>query len=303
MNRREFLISSAAIAATAAVPRWATAAQATYLTKPIPSSGEGLHVIGMGTWITFNVGSDPATLKSRTAVMKAFTELGGGMVDSSPMYGSAREIVGKTLERLDRPKNVFSTDKIWTSDGDEGPEQFEESAKLWGEKNFDLMQIHNLRAWEEHLPFLRKMKEQGRARYIGISTSHGRRHADLEAIMKSEPLDFVQLTYNAVDREVERRLLPVAKERGIAVIANRPFRGGSLVDRAKAHPLPGWAKEIDCENWAQILLKYIVSHPALTVAIPATSQVAHMRENMGASRGEMPDAKMRQRIERAVEAL
>jgi diketogulonate reductase-like aldo/keto reductase len=300
MDRRTFLAASAATLAAAALPQPVRASQASFKTKKIPSSGEHIPVIGMGTWITFNVGDDPAVLQSRTRVMRTFVELGGGVVDSSPMYGSARKVVGHTLAKVANRQRVFSADKIWTRDGDEGPTQFEESAELWGEEDFDLMQIHNLQAWREHLPFLKDMKAKGRARYIGISTSHGRRHSEMESLMKSEPLDFVQLTYSAANREVEKRLLPIAKEQGIAVIANRPFQGSALVDRAQRHAVPDWASEIDCKNWPQILLKYIVSHPAVTVAIPATSQVVHMRENMGAGHGRMPDAAMRKRIELAV---
>jgi diketogulonate reductase-like aldo/keto reductase len=303
MDRRTFLVSSAASVVALSLPGKSNAAQVAHHTKPIPSTGEHINVIGMGTWITFNVGDDPRVIAQRTEVMRTFLELGGGMVDSSPMYGSARRVVGETLSRLEQSKQVFSADKIWTSDGDEGPDQFTETSKLWGVDTFDLMQIHNLRAWEEHLPTLRRLKEAGKVRYIGITTSHGRRHADLERIMKTEPLDFVQLTYNAANRDVEQRLLPVAKDRGIAVIANRPFGGGALVDRAQQHDVPDWAPEIDCANWPQILLKYVVSHPAMTVAIPATSKVEHMRENMGAARGAMPDADMRRRIEEAVEAF
>lgn len=300
MKRRTFLKASAGALATLAIPGSAGAAEVSHLTKKIPSSGQRINVIGMGTWITFNVGDDPKLRERCVRVMRTFVNMGGGMVDSSPMYGSAREVIGHTLERVEKSDRVFSAGKIWTSDADEGPEQLSSSLEKWGIEKFDLQQIHNLRAWEEHLEFLRKKKAEGTIRYIGITTSHGRRHGELEGIMKREDLDFVQLTYNAVDREVERRLLPVAKERGIAVIANRPFRGGSLVDRAQREPVPDWASEIDCDNWPQILLKYIVSHPALTCAIPATSKVEHMRENMGAARGRLPDAAIRKRIEKAV---
>ena len=252
----------------------------------------------MGTWRTFNVGSDKVLRDARTEVLKAFFANGGGMVDNSPMYGSAREVVGYALGKTGIPKSLFSAEKIWTNDGSATRAQTAESAKLWGVDTFDLMQIHNLVSWQEHLATLRKMKEEGKIRYIGITTSHGRRHGDLEKIMKSEPLDFVQLTYNITHREVEKRLLPVAADRGIAIIANRPLDGGGLIKnlQSKNAPLPGYAAEIGCNTWAAFLLKFIVSHPAVTCAIPATSKVEHMNENMAARLGNMPDEATRNRM-------
>lgn len=268
------------------------------LAKRIGSTGEAIPVIGMGTWITFNVGGDQKLRDARTEVLKKFFEMGGGMIDSSPMYGSSQTVVGYGLKKLGMPDHLFSADKIWTRDGDDTREQFAETAEHWGVKQFDLMQIHNLVSWEEHLATLQKMKADGKVRYIGITTSHGRRHGELEKIMKSQDIDFVQLTYNMVDREVERRLLPLAQERGIAVIANRPFRGGSLVDSVQSgsKKLPAWASEFDASNWPQFLLKFIVSHPAITCAIPATTKVVHMAENMGACRGRLADEKLRKRM-------
>lgn len=261
--------------------------------KPIPSSGEKLPVIGMGSWITFNVGDDRALRDQRSKVLAAFFEGGGAMVDSSPMYGSSEEVIGYMLNKLSRPKGLFATTKIWTPFPDQGAKQVSNGLKLWGVPRFDLLQVHNLVAWQAHLKLIHRLKAEGLVRYVGITTSHGRRHEDFEAVMKSEPLDFVQLTYNIENRAVEERLLPLAADRGIAVIANRPFGRGTVIDRYSQHPLPDFAKEIDCANWAQFLLKFIVSHPALTVAIPATSRVDHALENMGALRGGMPDAAMR----------
>ena len=297
MNRRSFLTAVAACCAgSTPLPRPLSAAVGTRLAKPIPGSGETLPVIGMGTWITFNVGDDPQALDVRTDVLRAFFAAGGGMIDSSPMYGSAEGVVGKTLARLKYPSGLFAATKVWTGSSAEGPREIAESQRLWGVGRFDLLQIHNLLAWREHLETLKAMKADGRLRYLGVTTSHGRRHAELEHIMETEPIDFVQLTYNIADREAERRLLPLARERGIAVIANRPFRRGELVELARRHPLPGWAADIGCTGWPQVLLKFIVSHPAVNCAIPATSQVAHMRENMGACLGPLPDAALRQRM-------
>lgn len=179
----------------------------------------------------------------------------------------------------------------------------EESRRLWGVERFDLMQIHNLLSWQKHMETLLAHKAAGHIRYLGVTTSHGRRHDAMEEVMAGKPLDFVQFTYNILDRRAERRLLPLAAERRIAVIANRPFRGGDLFDHFARHPLPEWAGEIDCENWAQFFLKFVVSHPHVTCAIPATSRVDHMRENMGALRGQLPDQQMRERMIRYVENL
>lgn len=233
--------------------------------------------------------------------MQAFFDEGGRMIDSSPMYGSAQEVIGYGLKKLGDTTKVFSADKVWT--GGDGPEQIAESERRWGVQRFDLLQVHNLLSWEEHLDTLFAMKEAGKLRYVGITTSHGRRHREFEDVMKAHPLDFIQVTYNVVDREVEKRILPLASEKGIAVIANRPFQQGALIDGLKGEQMPEWAAEIGAKNWAQLLLKFIVSHPALTCAIPATSEVEHVRENMGASYGPLPDAKMRERIAAYVEEI
>jgi aryl-alcohol dehydrogenase-like predicted oxidoreductase len=194
------------------------------------------------------------------------------------------------------PARLFSADKVWTSSGDEGSAQIEASRRAWGVPRFDLLQVHNLLAWEEHLPTLFAMKAAGKLRYVGITTSHGRRHAEFERVMRSQPLDFVQFSYNILDREVEDRLLPLARERGMAVIVNRPFQRGDLIRRYAGTRLPAWAADIDCTRWPQFLLKFIVSHPAVTCAIPATSRVAHVVENLGAARGRLPDEALRRRM-------
>ena len=297
MHRRSFLTAVAgACCGLLPIPRLLRAAPRERLTKPIPGSGEQLPLIGMGTWITFNVGNDPQAISERAEVLRAFFAAGGGMIDSSPMYGSAEAVVGETLARLGGTPGLFAATKVWTGSGADGPREIAESQRLWGVERFDLLQVHNVLAWREHLATLRDMKADGRLRYLGLTTSHGRRHAELEQIMRSEPIDFVQVTYNIADREAEDRLLPLAAERGIAVIANRPFRRGELLDVAQRHPLPGWAADIGCTGWPQVLLKFIVSHPAVTCTIPATSQVAHMQENMAAGVGPLPDSSMRRRM-------
>ena len=302
-NRRSLLLGAAA-AGSSLLFAWNTAAQSSpILTRSIPSSGEALPVIGLGTWITFNVGNDRVARDNCADVMQNFFSAGGKIIDSSPMYGSSQEVIGYGLTKLRRAASVFSADKVWTSPGARGPAQIETSRQHWTVPRFDLLQVHNLLAWQEHLQTLLTMKAAGKVRYVGITTSEGRRHREFEQIMASQPLDFVQVTYNVLDREVEQRILPLAAERRIAVIVNRPFRQGELIDSVKRHPLPAWATEIDCSNWAQLLLKFIVSHAAVTCVIPATASVAHVRENMGAAYGRLPDEAMRRRIVAHVQKL
>lgn len=304
LKRRTILRALAAVSASALFrPIFASGKQNTTMTKPIPSSGETIPVIGMGSWITFNVGNDPVARDARAEVMRGFFDHGGRMIDSSPMYGSSQKVIGYGLAKLGKTSEVFSTDKVWTYSGSDGRDQIEQTRRYWNVKRFDLMQVHNLLSWEDHLPMLFDMKAAGQVRYVGITTSHGRRHREFEQVMRDHPLDFIQVTYNIVDREVEQRILPLAKERGIAVIANRPFQQGDLIDWAKRQSLPSWAADIDCTNWAQFLLKFIVSHPAVTCAIPATSRVDHVIENMGAATGRLPDDAMRKRMTSYVESL
>ncbi|MBT2324303.1 aldo/keto reductase [Variovorax paradoxus] len=306
--RREFL--KRGLAALAPSTLWpgaghaqSGAATAAPATRPVPSTGEQLPLVGLGSWITFNVGNDRAARDACTEVMRAFFEAGGRMIDSSPMYGLSQSVIGEGLARIGAAARVFAADKVWIGSGARGPGQIEESRRLWRLPRFDLLQVHNLLAWEEHLPTLFAMKAAGRLRYVGITTSEGRRHREIESIMQSQPIDFVQLSYNLLDRDAEDRILPLARERGIAVIANRPFREGALLRGLQRHPLPPWAAEIGCDGWAQFALKFIVSHPAVTCAIPATSSVAHVRQNMGAALGRQPDAAMRKRMAAHVEGL
>jgi aryl-alcohol dehydrogenase-like predicted oxidoreductase len=293
MDRRKALGFIAAMCASASA---AARAQAPLPTRPIASSGERLAFVGLGTWITFDVGAESSPARAaRGEILKAFFAAGGRLVDSSPMYGSSEEVIGAEMARMPGAP-LFSATKVWTVGGLAGRRQMERSRTLWGVKRLDLMQVHNLLDWETHWPTLKAMKAEGRVRYIGMTTSHGRRHDDLERILRRERLDFVQVTYNLVDREVEQVLLPLAAERGAAVIVNRPFDGGALFGARTAKPLPGWAREIGCASWAEAFLKWIAAHPAVTCAIPATSQLAHLRENMRALTGPLPDAALRRRI-------
>lgn len=319
-TRRKLLLGAAGAGLLVRPPAWAnnvapggSAANPPLLSKPIGRTGERLPVLGLGTWITFNVGQDRTGLNTSTEVVRAFLAAGGSLIDSSPMYGSSQSTIGLALQRLGQSKNagrppsaggsVFAADKVWIDGRAAGAEQMQASRATWGVPRFDLMQVHNLVDWSAQLPQLLDMKAAGQLRFVGISTSHGRRHSEVEAIMREQPIDFVQLSYNLRDRAIEKRLLPLAQQRGIAVIVNRPFRTGELLDRLAGKPLPGWASDIACQHWSQVALKFVVSHPAVTCAIPATSQVAHLRENMVAGLGPMPDAALRVRIAADVAAL
>ncbi len=296
MDRRQVLQFLAAAAAAAAGPVALRAQPAGAISRAIPASGERVPVVGLGTWLTFDVGgADSPQRRVRGDVLRAFLAGGGRLVDSSPMYGSSEEVVGAELARGGAPA-PFSATKVWTVGALAGRRQMQRSRELWKVERLDLMQVHNLLDWETHWPALKVMKADGRVRFIGMTTSHGRRHDDLEAILRRDRLDFVQFTYNLNNRDVERVLLPLAAERGTAVIINRPFDGGSLFGAKTARPLPGWAAEIGCRSWAEAFLKWIAAHPAVTCAIPATSKVAHVQENVRALAGPLPDAAMRRRI-------
>lgn len=303
ISRRRFMATTAALGAATGLGNPAIGATTPLHTRVIPASGEAIPIIGMGSWITLNVGNDPALRAARLKVVQSFFDEGGGMIDSSPMYGSAEDVIGHSLAQIRNKQGLFSATKVWTLSQFMGVRQMNTSFDLWGLKRFDLMQIHNLVDWEAHLETLLEWKKEGRVRYIGVTTSHGSRHDELAEIMTQQPIDFVQFTYNVIDREAEKILLPLAKERGIAVIINRPFQRGGLFDTFESKPLPDWASAIDCQNWAQFFLKFVVSHPAVTCAIPATSQVVHMRENMNAGRGRLPDDEMRRRMLDYIENL
>jgi diketogulonate reductase-like aldo/keto reductase len=303
LSRRRMIGTLAASATAAMLQPFSVLTQAAPVTRPIPSSGEKLPVVGLGSWITFNVGEDAELRDECAAVMRAFFGAGGRLIDCSPMYGSSQAVIGYGLRKLGMPAALFSAEKVWTSSGSEGPDQIEKSRAHWGVRRFDLLQVHNLLAWEAHLRTLLSMKADGRLRYVGITTSEGRRHDELERIMASKPVDFVQLTYNVLDREVENRLLPLAQDRGIAVIVNRPFRQGELIQWSRRHPLPAWSADLGASSWAQFILKFIISHPAITCAIPATTQVTHVKENVAAASGPLPDAAMRRRMINYVESL
>ena len=305
MNRRDLLAALGAAAVARALSRVPLSAQAPtpILTRPVPSSGEQLPLIGLGSWITFNVGDDPAARAACAEVIRRFAARGGRVIDSSPMYGSSEEVIGSAIALLADRRAIFAADKVWTSSAAEGPPQVEETRRRWGVAHLDLLQVHNLEGWVAHLPMLFEMKKSGAIRYVGITTSHGRRAAETERLMRTQPIDFVQFTYNVADREPEERLLPLAHDRGIAVIINRPFREGALLADLRGRPLPTWSAEFGGGTWPTFLLKFIVSHPAVTCAIPATSDPAHVEENIGVSYGPLPDEAMRKRMAAYVASL
>ncbi len=302
MQRRTFLQWVATLAALPYLPGRAHAEPPALLRRAIPSTGEQIPAIGMGTWLTFDI-RDESERTQRTPVLQAFLDHGGKLLDSSPMYGDSEATIGVCLKQITQPERIFAATKVWTPGRWLGIKQMEASQRLWGVPTFDLMQIHNMLDWETHIETLKQWKADGRIRYIGITTSHGRRHEEMEQALMREKFDFVQFTYNVVDRDVEQRLLPLAAERGIAVICNRPFQRGGLFDRVRGKPLPEWAAEFDATTWAQFFLKFIVAHPAVTCAIPATRNPAHAIENMEAARGRLPNAELRARMATLMETL
>ena len=302
LTRRELLSASAATLAVIGLPLrlLAESATTTVTKKTIPSSGEKLAVIGMGSSRTLEGHQDPAVRRELVSVFKAFFDHAGRLVDSSPMYGPAETAIGELLQELPNKENMFAATKVWTDGEQAGIEQMNASFDKMGVEVMDLMQIHNLRDWQIHLKTLRDWKEKGRIRYLGITTSHGRYHEELLRIMASEPLDFVQFSYNILNREAENRLLPLAADKGIATLINRPFARGELFSRVSGKDVPEWAAEFGCHSWGQFFLKFAVSHPASTCVIPATSKQKHMLDNMQANFGRLPDAKERARM---IEAL
>jgi aryl-alcohol dehydrogenase-like predicted oxidoreductase len=267
--------------------------------RPIPSSGELLPVIGLGTWQTFDVGRDAASRAPLADVLRAFVELGGSFVDSSPMYGRAEEVVGELAGSLGVREKLFLATKVWTEGRKAGIRQMEDSMRKLGVRRLDLMQVHNLVDVEVHLATLASWKQEGRVRYVGITHYAASYHDAVARVLDKHPVDFVQINYSVVEREAERRLLPLARERGIAVVVNRPFAKGALLRRLLTRALPPWAADIACTSWPQLLLKFIVSHAAVTCVIPATASIAHLRDNMRAGAAPLPDESMRERIAKA----
>jgi diketogulonate reductase-like aldo/keto reductase len=269
----------------------------------MPSTGEMLPAIGCGTWKTFDVGASVSERGPLSDVLRVMFEGGGSLIDSSPMYGRSEEVVGDLVDLDKKPADgVFIATKVWTRGREAGAAQMSRSMALLKAKPLDLIQVHNLLDWRTHLATLRDWKAAGKVRYIGITHYSASAHADLEAVMRSESIGFVQVNCALDDRAAEQRLLPLASERGIAVLINRPFGEGALLRRLSRRALPSFAAEIGCANWAELALKYLVANEAVTCVIPATRQPGHMASNVAAGTGRLPDADMRRRILAAAEA-
>ena len=296
-TRRRLLQTASAITAALTTPGWAQTLAtppplpATALRRAIPSSGEAIPAVGLGTWLTFDLPvNDVEGLVRRRQVLDQFFAGGGRLVDSSPMYGHAEAVMGELLARPE--PRLFSATKVWTGLPLYGPTQMRRSLVLWRLARVDLMQVHNLLAWRAHLATLREWQAAGRTRYIGVTTSHGRAPDEVRQILQNERIDVLQITYSPADRSAEP-LLAVAAQRGVAVIVNRPFDGGALLARLAARPLPPVARELQCESWAAAVLKWTLANPAVTCAIPATTNPLHVAQNLSAMQGPLPDARQR----------
>ena len=295
VSRRDVLRFTMLAAARGLAPTPAVATTAV-LTRAIPSTGEAIPAVGLGTWQTFDVGGSASAREPLREVLRRFVELGGRVIDSSPMYGAAERVAGDLAAELKIVDQLFVATKVWTSGRDAGVAQMEQSSRLLRKPRLDLMQIHNLVDWRTHLATLREWKQAGRIRYLGITHYTASAYDELERVLRGERVDFVQLNYSLGEREAERRILPLARERGVAVLVNRPFAEGNLFGRVRGQTLPSWAAEFDCASWAQFFLKWILAHPAVTCVIPATSKPEHLADNMKAGVGALPDAATREKM-------
>ena len=306
MTRREAAKVIGGTAAGLFLPittRAANESSSAMLTRTIPSSGEKLPVIGLGTWQAFDVDLTTDNRTQLDEVLSLFVKFGGRVIDSSPMYGRAEEVIGDLTATLGIRDKLFLATKVWTHGKESGIKSMERSMALLRTKRIDLMQVHNLVDVHTHLATLREWKEQGRIRYFGITHYEAGAFREMENLMRSEKLDFVQINYSLMEPEAEQSLLPLAHERGIAVLANRPLGAGDLFGKVRLKPLPDWASEFDCRSWAQFFLKWIVAHSAITCAIPATNKAGHLEDNMQGGTGRLPDPKTRRRMVEFVSSL
>jgi diketogulonate reductase-like aldo/keto reductase len=314
MTRREATKLIGVTSAGFLVPIGSSRAESSaMMTRAIPSTGEKLPVIGLGTWRTFDVDLTSDTRRQLGDVLSLFVKRGGRVIDTSPMYGRAEDVIGELTSALGiRDKlataspsggGLFLATKVWTRGRENGIKSMERSMALLRVKQIDLMQVHNLVDVHTHLATSREWKEQGRIRYLGITHYESSAFDEVEKIMRSEKLDFLQINYSLMEREAEKTILPLAQERGIAVIVNRPFGGGDLFDRVRSKPLPVWAAEFDCQSWAQFFLKWIITNPTVTCAIPATGKARHLQDNIQAGIGRLPQARMRQQMVESVASL
>jgi len=265
-------------------------------TRPIPSTGEQLPIIGLGTWQTFDVGSKPSKLGELEEILLTFLNRGGSLIDASPMYGTAEQVVGKLATWLGISSQLFMATKVWTTGKEEGIQQMNASMEKMNAKPMDLMQVHNLVDYKTQLATMEEWKLAGKIRYTGITHHSDMWHDAMEEVLQAYPVDFIQINYSILLGGAADSLLPMARDKGVAVIVNRPFEFGRLFRKVQQHPLPDWATEYQIRTWGQFFLKYIISHPAVTCVIPATSSLVHLRENMQAGEGELPDEKTRLRM-------
>ena len=299
LSRRRFLAIAGGAACSGALPSRARPGQEMMLTRNVPSSGEALPVIGLGTWQTFDVGPEDAARAPLREVLRRFFSAGARVIDSSPMYGRSEAVVGDLVRGTPWAPRAFVATKVWITGRDEGQAQMTASERRMGGR-IDLMQIHNLVDWKTHLPVLRAWKAAGRIRYLGITHYGVDAFDEMERILRSERIDFVQLPYSVGAREAEKRLLPAARDAGTAVVVMRPFERGSLFREARARPLPAFARELGAASWAQLFLKFILAHPAVTVVIPATADPEHVSENLGAGFGPLPTEELRRQLLKAI---
>lgn len=305
MNRRKMLLSSAALVA-AQLPIFAYCKNSPQnmeiIKRSIPGTSETLPAIGMGTWQTFDIGSNSSERENIKQVLKTFIDNGGTVIDSSPMYGRSEDVVGELADELNALSKLFMATKVWTRGEQAGIRQMQQSMREMRTNPMDLMQVHNLVDYRTHIKTLRQWKAEGKIRYIGITHYTDSAHDDLAELIRTDDLDFIQVNYAINDRHADRQLLPLARDKGVAVLINRPYNGGSLFGRVKVKKLPDWAADYNINSWGQFFLKFIISHPAVTCAIPATSKVHHMEDNMGAAYGKLPDAQARQEMVRYFES-
>ncbi|HSQ69053.1 MAG TPA: aldo/keto reductase [Steroidobacteraceae bacterium] len=303
LSRRELVRWIAGGALASALPSSAEEPMRTMATRTIPVSREAIPVIGMGSSNTFDVGASDGERAPLRDVLRALTDAGGTVIDTSPMYGRAEQTIGDLVETLGlRPRLWFAT-KVWTRGRKAGEQQIEESFRRLRTDRLELLQIHNLLDWREHLPTIRSLQQQGKVRYSGITHYRADAHVELERVLGEERFDWVQFNYSLAEREAERRLLPFCMDRGVAVMINRPFADGALFARVRDKPLPPWAAEVGCSSWAQYFLRFAISHPAVTCAIPATSKPQHMRDNAAAGAAPLPDEQQRRRMAEYFQAL
>ena len=305
MTRREAarLIGGTAAALFSPLSAQGTSEASAMFTRTVPSSGEKLPVIGLGTWQAFDVDLTSDTRRQLEEVLSLFVKLGGRIIDSSPMYGRAEEVIGDLTSALGIREKLFVATKVWTRGKQSGVKSMEQSMALFRTNRIDLMQVHNLVDVNTQLGTLREWKQQGRIRYFGITHHESGAFDQMEKLMRNEKLDFIQINYSLMEPEAEERVLPLAHEHGIAVIANRPFGAGDLFGKVRSKPLPDWAAEFDCRSWAQFFLKWIVANPAITCAIPATDKPYHLEDNIQGGIGRLPDAKMCRRMVELVSSL